>query len=874
MGEVYRATDVTLKRQIAIKVLPAAVASDVERLARFQREAEVLALLNHPNIAAIYGFERSAGVSALVMEYVEGQTLADRIAQGRIPLDESLRIAQQIAQALEAAHERGIVHRDLKPANIKLRSDGTVKLLDFGLAKAGDAPSLSGIDGSAGPVTGSPTITSPALTHLGTIMGTAAYMAPEQARGAPADHRSDIWAFGVVLSEMVSGRRLFDGPAISDIIAAVLTREPVLDGVPPALHRLIRSCLVKDSRHRLRHIGDALALVDDSAPAVPAGGSPRGWRWLAVIAAVLLVGLAAAVIWLSLRPRALDDEVTRFYVDAPPGAAFNYTYTAASLSPDGRQMVFRIATANQAPALWLRPLGAFDGRRIPGSDGADFPFWSPDGGSLAFFAAGKLKRVDPGGGSPIVICDVPDADTITTGGSWNRDGVMIFGSPQGMSRVSAAGGVPTLFAPVDASLRETGYGDPQFLPDGDRFLMFVRSEDPKRQGYYISSLAHPDQKTLLFTTRTKAIFVANEGGDSSYILSLQDRTLLARRVDRRSLAPIGEPVPLASDVAVFPIGFQASFWASASGNLLAYRTDASDRPRLTWVYPDGKRQTETGTDDFYTHLRVSPDGSRAAMQLADGSGNVDIWTWDFARRSKTRQTFDAKPDRTPTWSPTGREIAFTSLRTGVWQIFRRDLSGGHLDEQLTSGPGDKLAPDWSHDGKYLVYVQTAPTTAEDIWALPLEGDRQPYPILQTPAIETNAALSPDGQWLAYESPQSGRPEVMITAFPASRGAVDLAAPRWQVSTQGGSRPRWSADGHAVLYVSLDDQSILRADVRTSAAGVESDQPRVLLEIPVMSVARSPFDVAADGRLVLLERTINKGVPLAVVKNWIGAQIRH
>ena len=560
MGEVYRATDVTLKRQVAIKVLPAALASDVERLARFQREAEVLALLNHPNIAAIYGFERSAGVSALVMEYVDGQTLADRIAQGRIPLDESLRIAQQIAQALEAAHERGIVHRDLKPANIKVRSDGTVKLLDFGLAKAVDAASVSGISPSTGPAAGSPTITSPAFTQLGTIMGTAAYMAPEQARGAPADQRSDIWAFGVVLSEMVSGRRLFEGEGVSDTIAAVLTREPVLDGVPPALRRLIRSCLVKDSRHRLRHIGDALALVDDSAAALPAGPSQRGWRRLASIAAVLLVGLVAAVIWLSLRPRAVNDEVTRFYVDAPPGAAFNYTYTAASLSPDGRQMVFRIATANQAPALWLRPLGAFEGRRISGSDGADFPFWSPDGSSVAFFSDGKLKRVDLTGSSPILICDASDADTITTGGSWNADGVMIFGSPQGMSRVSAAGGVPTLVAPVDASLKETGYGDPQFLPDGDRFLMFVRSEDPKRQGYYISSLAHPDQKALLFTTKTKAVFVANQGGDSSYLLSLQDRTLLARRVDRRSLAPIGDPVPLASDVAVFPIGFQASFW--------------------------------------------------------------------------------------------------------------------------------------------------------------------------------------------------------------------------------------------------------------------------------------------------------------------------
>jgi Tol biopolymer transport system component len=330
---------------------------------------------------------------------------------------------------------------------------------------------------------------------------------------------------------------------------------------------------------------------------------------------------------------------------------------------------------------------------------------------------------------------------------------------------------------------------------------------------------------------------------------------------------------MASDVALFPVGFHASFWSSASGNLLAYRTEASDKPRLTWIYPDGKRQSETGTDDFYTHLRVSPDGTRAAMELADGSGNMDIWTWDFARRIKTRQTFDPKPDRSPTWAPNGHEIAFSSLRTGIWQLFRKDVSSGLPDEQLTSSPGDKIVPDWSRDGKFLLFIQIGTTTAEDIWALPLDGDRQPYPILQTPAIETNPALSPDGQWLAFESSQSGRPEVLVTRFPRSRTAVDATAPRWQVSTQGGSRPRWSADGRALFYVSLDDQSIMRVDVRTSGAGVESEVPRVSAQIPVMPVARSPFDVSADGRLLLLERTISKGVPLAVVKDWTAGLVR-
>ena len=867
MGEVYRATDTNLKRHVAIKVLPNALASDVDRLARFQREAEVLASLNHPNIAAIYGLERADGVSALVMELVEGPTLADRIAHGAVPLDEALPIARQIAAALEAAHERGIVHRDLKPANIKVRTDGTVKLLDFGLAKAIEVVSGTGSTG-VGTMSLSPTSTSPPMmTEAGIILGTAAYMSPEQARGRPADNRTDIWAFGVVLAEMVSGRKLFEGETISDTIAAVLTREPDLDGIPAPVQRLVRLCLAKDPRARLRHIGDALAVVDDSSSLTTATRSPRAWSWTyaAVLAAFAVT--AVAVAWLAFRPRVVDDAVSRFYIDAPRGTAFNYTYTASAVSPDGRQIVFRVATPTEAPALWLRPLDALEGQRIAGTDGADFPFWSPDGRSIGFFAVGKLKRVDVRGGSPIVLCDASDADVMITGGSWNADGVIILGAPQGVYRVSASGGVPMLIARVNDGSAETGYGAPQFLPDGDRFLMFVRSEDPAKAGLYVSSLAHPDKKTRLLATKKKAIFVANEGADSSYLLYLQDRTLLARRIDRRTLALSGDPVPMASNVAMFPPGFHASFWSSASGNLLAYRTEASDKPRLTWIYPDGKRQSETGTDDFYTHARVSLDGLRAALELSDGAGNMDLWTWDFARRARARQTFDPKPDRSPTWAPNGHELAFSSLRTGVWQIFRKDVGSGQPEEQLTDGPGDKIVPDWSRDGRHIVFIQIGATTAEDIWALPLEGNRQPFPILKTPAIETNPALSPDGRWLAFESSGSGRPEVLVTRFPASRDAVDPAAPRWQVSTQGGSRPRWGGDGRALFYVSLDDSNIMRADVRTAGSGFESDAPRVFVEIPVMPVARSPFDISADGRLLLLERTINQGAPLAIVTNW-------
>jgi Tol biopolymer transport system component len=864
MGEVYRASDTSLKRHVAIKVLPAALASDVDRLARFQREAEVLASLNHPNIAAIYGFERAGDLPALVMELVEGRTLADRIAEGPIPVGEALAIARQMAAALEAAHDQGIVHRDLKPANIKLRPDGAVKLLDFGLAKAADSMAEAG-SGQSAVTWPSPTMTSPAPTAVGIVLGTAGYMSPEQARGTSADHRSDIWSFGVVLAEMVTGRRLFEGETVSDSIAAVLTRDPDLTGVPPPLRRLLRLCLAKDPRERLRHIGDALSVVDDSSFSATPGPVARGRSWMYATLGCALVGAALAA-WVAFHPHtAVNDAVTRFYVDAPRGAAFNYTYTASAISPDGRHLVFRVATATEAPALWLRPLDSLVGQRIAGTDGADFPFWSPDGRSIGFFAAGKLKRVDADGASPIVLADASDADTTMTGGSWNRDGVVVFGAPQGIYRVSASGGTPALIAPVNSASGETGYGNPQFLPDGDRFLMFVRSEKPSLAGLYVTSLADPAHKARVLPTRRKAVFVTTDDG-VSYLLYLQDGTLLARRIDGRSLTMSGDPVVIASEVARFPPGFHASFWSSASGNVLAYRSEVSDRPRLTWVYADGKRQNATGTDDFYTHVRVSADAARAAMELVDATGNMDVWTVDFARGVKTRQTFDPKPDRAPTWSPDGRAIAFSSLRTGVWQIFRKDLMSGRPEEQLTTGPEDKIVPNWSRDGRYVVYIQIGTTTAEDIWALPLDGDRKPFPILQSAPVESNPALSPDGKWLAFESSQFGRPEVFVTRFPESGHAADANAPRWQVSIQGGSRPRWTGDGRALLFVSLDDARILRAEVRTGGPAFESDAPRVFAEIPVMPVARSPFDVAADGRVLMLERTINSAA-LSIVTNW-------
>jgi len=870
MGEVYRARDTTLNRDVALKVLPSSVAEDPERLARLRREAQVLASLNHSNIAQIYGMEGvgpgvppgEARPLALVLELVEGPTLADRIAEGALAPAEALNIARQIASALAAAHDAGIVHRDLKPANVKVRDDGTVKVLDFGLAKTqGDGSRSRGQDPTPS------TVTSPVVTTEGTVLGTAAYMSPEQARGRSVDARTDIWAFGVVLVEMLTGRRAFDGETMSDTMAAVLTREPDLDGVPLFLRRLVGACLAKDPAQRLRHIGDAMALVDDTdtARAAPARAAASRWAW--PVAVALTAVAAATIAWLVLRPRPAESLSTRFLIDAPTGTAFNYTYTAAAISPDGRQVVFRVATSAGAPALWLRPLDSLDARPIPGTDRADFPFWSADGRSLAYFAGGRLERVDIAGGAPIVVSDASDADTVTTGGAWNGRGDIIFGAPQGLYHVNASGGVPSLILPIDAASKETGVGFPQFLPDGDRFVIFVRSDDAARQGMYVSSLSHPDRKTLVLATNRKSLVVANARRGEAALLYLQDRTLLARRLDVSSMELTGEPISIATNVALFPPGFHASFWVSASGDVLAYRTESSDRPRLTWVDTNGTVRHETGQEDFFTQVRLSPDGTRAVVELTEDQGIPGIWTWDFARHVKTRQTFNTKPDRFPIWAPNSHEIAFASLQSGTLQIYRKDLGSGQPGQALSDGPGDKTPSDWSRDGRFILFTQNGATTSEDIWALPVADGGKPFPVLRSPAIETTPALSPDGQWMAFESSGSGRPEVYVTRFLESASKADAPGPRWQVSTQGGSRPRWSGDGRALFFVALDDRSIQRAAVRLVGAGFESDPPVRFADLTLMSVARSPFDVSADGRRVLLlERTINQAAPLVVVTN--------
>jgi eukaryotic-like serine/threonine-protein kinase len=884
MGEVYRARDTELGRDIALKVLPASVAGDPERLARLRREAQMIAALNHPNIAQIHAVQDNA----LVLELVDGDTLADRIAQGPLGKDEVLAIAQQMAAALEAAHNAGVVHRDFKPANVKIKDDGTVKVLDFGLAKPSDARDLASRR-AASPGSDAPTLLtesgppagvglargtthhSPIASEHGMVVGTACYMSPEQAQGRPVDKRTDIWAFGVVLIEMLTGCRPFEGPTTGDTISEVISRAPDLRGVPPEFQRLLGCCLEKDPRRRLRDIGDAMSLVNAETPLVQAGSRQTRWLWPTTTA---LVAIAAAVgFWLLRGGAAPSAPAARFSIDAPSGTAFNYTYTGTAVSPDGRTIVFRLTAGGQAPSLWVRPLDSITARPLAGTDNGDFPFWSPDGRSIAFFVNGKLKRLDLDDrrldNAPVVLCDASDEDTAVTGGTWNRDGVMLVGSPAGLSRVSASGGPAALVAPVDKAGQESGYGSPQFLPDGNRFVFFVRHADAAKQGYYESTLSDLGRKRLIFATDRKVAYVQNEGGDSPYLLYLQEQTLFARKIDARTLAFLGDPSPIADGIALFPPGFQASYWVSQVG-VLAYRTIASDRPRLTWVASDGTRKPEALGDDFVTFVRLSPDGSKALLEVTDGTGNRDIWIWDFTRGVRTRVTFEARPDRSPVWSPNGREVVYSSLQSGVFQLFRKDPASGQPAVQLTTSPTHKTAMEWTRDGKYVLYIDRAPATNEDVWAVPLDGTRPPFAVISGPGVETNPALSPDGNWLAFESAGAGRPEIYIRRFIGSATIADQPGAQWQISTQGGSRARWSHDGRQLFFVGLNESSIFSSTIHATTTGIENDPPHRFTEIPLMLETRSPYDVLGTGaKLLLLERTINQGAPLMVLTDWIG-----
>jgi Tol biopolymer transport system component len=881
MGEVYQATDTKLGRQVAIKVLPDLVARDAERLARFDREARTLASLNHPNIAAIYGLEDAGGSKALVMELVEGPTLADRIADGPMPLDEALPIARQIVEALDAAHDQGIVHRDLKPANIKVRADGTVKVLDFGLAKAMDPTgALSASQSMA------PTITTPAITHAGLILGTAAYMSPEQAKGRPVDKRADIWAFGAVLYEMVSGTRLYEGESTTEVIASVIKDEPRWDRVPPQLQRLLRRCLEKDPQKRQRHIGDVMALVDDvpALTSAPASARPavRQWPWMAAGVAAVAALLAVVALWV---PWAGQEQAASIRFEIQPTAEATFINGGYPMvSPDGRWVVFPAMGTDRITRMWLRALDAVEVRPLAGTEsGNALPppvFWSPDSRSIAFsatpgpFSSGQLKRIDIAGGPATTIADVPGA---VPGGTWNRDGTVIFASngSSGLFRVSAAGGVP---APVTVEV--PGEGDHrfvQFLPDGRRFLYMRTASDPTRQGTYVGSLdVAPEDQPLdpVLLSDRQAMYTPSLDSGPGRLVFLRETTLFAQPFDPDTATLSGEPVPLADQVGSFAPATAGLYSLSETG-VLAYRVGpGGDQLRLTWRDPQGADLGTVGTPGSYQDVTLSPDGSHIAVTQFDRQGgDSNIWVRDLARGTSTKVTFGTGRNSNAVWSPDGNSIAFASNRQGRLDIYQKAADGSGEERLLLESDEDTIPTSWSRDGRFLLYQSEGLQTGSDLWVLPLQDPGSPFPFLRTEFIEQRGAFSPDGRWVAYSSNEAGTIEIYVRPFSAAQVGEAVAGGKWLISSNSGGFPKWRADGQELFYLSLGLQQ-MAVSVTSQGDAFQAGVPRALFDGALLT----SFDVSADGQRFLYPE-LEEGTgtdarsPFMVVTNWQAALTR-
>jgi len=876
-GEVYRARDTDLSRQVAIKVLPDAFAHDLDRLARFEREAKTLAALNHPNIAQIYGLEKAGGSRALVMELVEGPTLADRITRGPIPVDEALPIARQIAEALEAAHEQGVIHRDLKPANVKVRPDGTVKVLDFGLAKlTGPAeaghyvPQVAGGDDRGVRLqpdpTAAPTISSPALlTGAGVILGTAAYMSPEQACGKAVDKRTDIWAFGCVLYEMLTGKRAFDGGTVTEALVAIMTREPdwaALGGKTPApIRRVLSRCLAKERQHRLADIADA-RLELDQAIGVPAAGTPdaepvisgaRSTRLQRVLPwSVSLIALAAATgIFLVSPPRQGTQQSAVLRVSADLGAAVSLVTAqgaAAILSPDGLTIAFvgQASTGVGPSQLHIRRLDQLTAQPLAGTEGAMNPFFSPDGRWVGFFADGKLKKIAATGGVVITLADAPNG----RGGSWGEDDSIVFAPNPigGLLRVSSAGGEPV--ALTSLAQGQATHRWPQLLPGGRAVLY---TSHTAVTGYEGASLVVQPLPTGTPRVVQRGAYYGRYV-PSGHLVYMHLGSLFAASFDPGRLELTGAAVPIVQGVAngaLLTAG--AQFAASGNGTAL-YVPSGSDAVPIQWLDESGRTTLLRETPANWTDLSFAPDGRRLAFDISDGQ-QVDVWVYDWARDALSRLTFDPSDDYKPVWTPDGQRIAFSSARDGqtLPNLYWQRVDGAGDVQRLTEGPNFQVAASWRPGGRFLAYVEYNQQTNADVLILPLDGDNasgwrpgQPTSFLNGPSVELEPMFSPDGRWLAYASNESGQFEVYVRPFPGPGG-------RWQISRGGGSFPTWSRARQELFYSTLD-QRIMVAGYSTDGNSFVADPPRLWVdrryELRGPIVNRS-FDLHPDGRRIAL-----------------------
>ena len=920
MGEVYKARDTRLDRFVAIKILPEHLADNPDLRERFEREARSIAKLNHPHICTLYDIGRQDGTNFLVMEYLEGETLSARLKKGPLPLDQVLRYAVEISDALDKAHRAGITHRDIKPANVIVTPMGGTtgtKLLDFGLAKLKQEVAKATI-----PASEMPTVPGE-LTEHGTLLGTLHYMAPEQVEGKvnEIDARTDIFAFGALVYEMATGKKTFPGETQASVIAKILEVDPppmssLQPMTPPTLHRVVKKCLAKDPARRWQSAND----LHDELVWIKEGGAQAGMpaplnarhklreRVTQVVAAALLICTALLGV-LHFREAPPEQRAARFFVLPPENTSFTVAPSVLAISPDGTRLAFTgtSASGGNLPQLWVRPVDSLSAQLLPGTEGATQPFWSPDSRSIAFFSQGKLKKIDVTGGPPQVLCDAAGAGVH---GSWNQEGVIVFatyaaalaGQGSGpINRVSAPGGTPTAITTVDATQGETGHNWPHFLPDGKNFLYLAINSDTAKSAIRVGSLDSNESK-LLLNAHSFAQYAP-----PGYLLFQRDGTLMVQALNADALELTGEAFPIAEKVQVNPANGRTAFSVSQNG-VLAYRSTGNLNTQLAWFDRSGKELGRIGEPGGYISPKLSPDEKQIAVtRTTDTDAPGDIWVFDLSRNTETRFTFDAADDYSPIWSPDGSRIAFASSRGNSFGLYQKNSNGIGAEELLVKTSNYPIPEDWSLDGRHIVYMSTE-GGGRDVLVLPLTGDPgqagtdprqagsgpqqagpgpgsragrdqavgtegrnlsrravEPVPFLQTQFLERHAQLSPDSRWMAYTSDESGQYQIYVQSFPAGSG-------KWQVSTSGGIQPRWRRDGKELFYLPADGK-LMAVPVRAGAT-FETGTPALLFQTQLFGLAPSAvysqqYDVVADGQRFLLNVDLSEAttVPITVVLNW-------
>jgi len=853
MGEVYRARDTRLDRTVAVKILPSRLAGDAAVRERFEREAKTISSLNHSHICTVYDVGQQNELAYLVMEYLEGETLAARLERGPLPLDQLLRIGIEIADALEKAHQQGVVHRDLKPGNIMLTKTGA-KLLDFGLAK----PTLR----SDTALTTMATAAKP-LTMEGAIVGTFLYMAPELFEGKEADVRSDLFAFGAVLYEMATGKRAFEGKTSASVIAAIMEREPapitsVQPMTPPALERVIKTCLAKDPEERfqsahdlklqLQWIAEAGSQAGVPAPVVTRRKNRERLAWivagaLAVLAALLAVGFVLR----APQPQSL----IRASISLPPQTAAP-PLGFFSISPDGRRLAFVAAAASGQPQLWVRPLDSLTAQPLAGTEGAIYPFWSPDSRYIGFFADGKLKKIDPSGGPAQSVCDAPEG----RGGTWSSDGVIAFapGVFTGIYRVPAIGGTPAqLTTPATPG---TSDRFPSFLPDGKHVLYLSLAGSGKKDVVNVVSL---DSKQAVRVGEISSNVVYDPSG---FLLYQRDGNLVAQHFDTGNFALGGDAFPVVEQIQLATDRGNAFFSVSPGGMLVYQAGGLGNKAQLTWFDRDGKQLGTLGGPGQVFGPVLSPDGKRVVASISGPTGKASLWMLDVARGISSRFTFTDSSDSWSVWSPDGKQVAYSSNRAGRLEIYLKPANGVESEQPIVTGEGESMPTDWSRDGRFIAYqTQSQSTKKFDIWIVPTTGDRKPYPFIATEADEDEGAFSPDGRWFAFSSNESGRREVYVVPFPGRGG-------KWQVSSSGGEWPLWVANGTELDYQSLDHKW-MAVEVNGKGNDFSIGATQTLFGgKPLPSGSPLGVNVTPDGKKALIPvETEGAAVPFTLVTNW-------